>query len=131
MKALFARLCWLLAAGTMASPPLSAQRISPAGVVQSRIDASELAVASSVHAVFTAVLPSPNDVAHRSIGQVAVTILGAGIGAFVGVASVEIYKQANGKSSCSCDHSADYTGATIGVLTLGGVAWLLGGKWFD
>ena len=131
MKVLSARIWWLLGAITIASTPLSAQHVTPVGVVREHVIAFQPQSASSSHAMGTPSLLPSGDSSTPSIGRIAVTVLGAGIGAFVGVASVEIYKQANGKSSCSCDHSADYTGAAIGALTFGTLAWWLGGKWFD
>ena len=130
MKVRSAAIWVVLGTATIAFKPLPAQRVSPSAVVS-----TETLTARSVDAgAPTLTRPerfAPDEGRHPSIGRVAATLLGAGLGAFIGVASVEIYKQTNGKSSCSCNRSADYTGAAIGAVTLGGVAWWLGGKWFD
>lgn len=114
------RLCCVSAAVLIAVHPLHAQRVTPLGVVSAQRGAS------------AAMMPryEDNDARGPRAVRIAATVAGVGIGGFMGVNAVEITKQATGRSSCSCNHSADYVGAAAGALALGSLSWWIAGHWF-
>ena len=111
-------LCGVSAAVLVAVHPLRAQRVAPLGVVGAQRGTS------------AAVMPRDGDARGPRAARIATTVAGVGMGAYVGVVAVEVTKQATGRSSCSCDHGADYAGAAAGALALGSLSWWIAGHWF-
>ena len=112
-----ARVGVLCAAIWLVPRPLVAQRLAAVGVVH-----------QGVSAVPPSLAPS-SDSSHRTGARAAVTFVGVAVGAYAGVAAVEIYRATNGISSHRGKRGADYVGAVIGATLFGAGTWLLSGKW--
>lgn len=107
----------LCAAIVLVSSPVLAQRLAAAGVVGQAVSAK-------------AILPVPSaDSSHRTGARAAVAVVGVAVGAYAGVAAVEIYRANSGISSHRGKRGADYVGAVIGATLFGVGTWLLSGKW--
>lgn len=102
-----------LCAACWATHPLEAQRAMPVGVT----------------APIAQHLMTLNDAQDHSEKRVALTMVGVVVGAYAGVATVEVYRATHNISSHKGKRGADYVGGTLGAATFGFGTWWLSGKW--